>query len=169
MLVPIISVQCKLLSPSMIAESTAIPHLVLSSKLILDGNMPPTDDDKDDLLSSCRYGDLDEVQDFVKKFGQESLAEVRDANDNTILHMVCGNGHLGELPSAIHIVIFCGYALSDTCKVHYRCSRLSATHRPDISACLTKQCKVHTAPLGISQLASPDCPKTCRISRRSGD
>jgi ankyrin repeat protein len=58
--------------------------------------MAPTDDDNDDLLSSCRYGDLDDVQDFVKKFGQESLAEVRDANGNNILHMVCGNGHLGE-------------------------------------------------------------------------
>ena len=57
--------------------------------------MAPTDEDKDQLLDSCRYGDLDEVQDFVKQFGQEPLADVRDANDNSILHMVCGNGHLG--------------------------------------------------------------------------
>lgn len=59
----------------------------------------PTDDEKDDCLISCRYGDLDGVQDFVKKFGPESLASVRDDNANSILHMVCGNGHLGERPS----------------------------------------------------------------------
>lgn len=63
--------------------------------------MLPTDDDKDNVLSSCRYGDLDELQDYVKKFGPDSLAEVRDANGNSILHMVCGNGHIGELPSAV--------------------------------------------------------------------
>lgn len=55
-----------------------------------------TDDDKDDLLLSCRYGDLDEIQEFQRKFGPESLADVRDANGNSVLHMVCANGHLGE-------------------------------------------------------------------------
>lgn len=75
--------------------------------------MVPTDDEKDDLLISCRYGDLDDVQDFVNKFGQESLAAIQDDNANTILHMVCGNGHLGE-PLSVYLAKLCGYyALSD--------------------------------------------------------
>lgn len=57
---------------------------------------PPTDDDKYELLVSCRYGDLEDVQAFVKKFGASALGEARDENGNTILHMVCANGHLGE-------------------------------------------------------------------------
>jgi uncharacterized protein len=60
--------------------------------------MAPSDDDKEELLSSCRYGDLEDVQEFVRRFGPEPLGEVRDENGNTILHMVCGNGHQGEVP-----------------------------------------------------------------------
>ncbi|KAF8234426.1 hypothetical protein L208DRAFT_837317 [Tricholoma matsutake] len=66
--------------------------------------MLPTDDDKDNVLSSCRYGDLDELQDYVKKFGPDSLAEVRDANGNSILHMVCGNGHIDILDYLLPII-----------------------------------------------------------------
>ncbi|KAF8591072.1 ankyrin [Ramaria rubella] len=52
-----------------------------------------TEDDKEELLLSCRYGELDQVQHFVDKYGAGSLGEVRDENGNTILHMTCGNGH----------------------------------------------------------------------------
>jgi len=55
-----------------------------------------TDEEKDELLLSCRYGDLDDVQEFVKKYGQSALA-VRDENGNTILHMASGNGHIDIL------------------------------------------------------------------------
>lgn len=56
----------------------------------------PTSEENDDLLLSCRYGDLEEVESFVKTHGQSSLVEIRDENGNCILHMVCGNGHIGE-------------------------------------------------------------------------
>lgn len=56
----------------------------------------PTDDDKDELLLSCRYGDLEDVQQFVHNFGSDWLSEVRDEHGNTVLHMICGNGHTGE-------------------------------------------------------------------------
>ncbi|KAG1740847.1 cytoplasmic protein [Suillus paluster] len=59
--------------------------------------MLPTDDDKENLLLSCRYDDLDEIQDFVTKFGPEALSSVRDDNGNTVLHMTCGNGHIDVL------------------------------------------------------------------------
>ncbi|KAF8529842.1 cytoplasmic protein [Gautieria morchelliformis] len=50
-------------------------------------------DDKEDLLLSCRYGDLDDVQRFVGTYGSDSLDDVKDDNGNTVLHMACGNGH----------------------------------------------------------------------------
>ena len=56
----------------------------------------PSDEEKDELLQSCRYGDVQDVQEFVKKFGPASLADIRDENGNTVLHMICGNGHTGE-------------------------------------------------------------------------
>ncbi|QRV98056.1 ankyrin repeats [Ceratobasidium sp. AG-Ba] len=53
----------------------------------------PTNDDYEDLLLSCRYGDIDDVRAFVEKFGQEAVAAARDENGNTVLHMTCANGH----------------------------------------------------------------------------
>ena len=55
-----------------------------------------TDDDKDDLLLACRYGDLEDVQTFVTEHGPEILNEIRDDNGNCVLHMVCANGHIGK-------------------------------------------------------------------------
>lgn len=55
----------------------------------------PTNDDFEDLLLSCRYGDLDDVRAFVDKFGPEAVASARDENGNTVLHMTCANGHEG--------------------------------------------------------------------------
>jgi len=52
-----------------------------------------SDDDKDDLLLACRYGDLEDVQTFVTDYGSEVLNEIRDDNGNSVLHMVCANGH----------------------------------------------------------------------------
>ncbi|KAF8963628.1 cytoplasmic protein [Flammula alnicola] len=59
-----------------------------------------SDDDKDDLLLACRYGDLEDVQTFVKQHGSSSLPDIRDDNGNSILHMVCANGHLASLLAA---------------------------------------------------------------------
>ncbi|KAG9006164.1 hypothetical protein FRB94_012249 [Tulasnella sp. JGI-2019a] len=53
----------------------------------------PSNEDFEELLLSCRYGELDEVKGFVDKFGCNVAATVRDENGNTVLHMVCGNGH----------------------------------------------------------------------------
>lgn len=55
----------------------------------------PTDEEKDELLLSCRYGDLEDIQQFADKFGVESLNGVRDGSGNSVLHMVCANGHTG--------------------------------------------------------------------------
>ncbi|KAG8694587.1 hypothetical protein FRC09_009752 [Ceratobasidium sp. 395] len=68
----------------------------------------PTNDDYEDLLLSCRFGDTDDVRTFVEKFGAEAVASARDENGNTVLHMTCANGHediltylLPLLPSSI--------------------------------------------------------------------
>lgn len=59
--------------------------------------MSPTDDEKDDLLLSCRYGDIDDVRHFIDKYGQDIIGSIRDENGNCVLHMVAGNGHVGKL------------------------------------------------------------------------
>ncbi|GLB37922.1 putative ankyrin repeats (3 copies) [Lyophyllum shimeji] len=64
----------------------------------------PTDDDKEEVLLAGRYGDLDDVRGFVSKFGSGPLADIRDENDNCILHMVCGNGHLDVLEYLLPLV-----------------------------------------------------------------
>ncbi|CAE7221894.1 unnamed protein product [Rhizoctonia solani] len=53
----------------------------------------PTNDDYEDLILSCRYGDIDDVRSFVDKFGTEAVASARDENGNTVLHMISANGH----------------------------------------------------------------------------
>ncbi|KAH8110419.1 ankyrin repeat-containing domain protein [Phellopilus nigrolimitatus] len=53
----------------------------------------PLPEEKEDLLLSCRYGDLDDVRHFVEKYSVEALTDVYDDNGNTPMHMVCGNGH----------------------------------------------------------------------------
>ncbi|KAJ3004838.1 hypothetical protein NUW54_g4619 [Trametes sanguinea] len=57
----------------------------------------PTQEDLEELLLSCRYGDLEDIQQFVDKFGPDPLATARDDNGNTALHMVAGNGHTDAL------------------------------------------------------------------------
>ena len=54
-----------------------------------------SEDEKEELLLSCRYGDLDDIQAFSTSYGASSLADIRDHNKNTVLHMVSANGHLG--------------------------------------------------------------------------
>jgi hypothetical protein len=51
---------------------------------------------KEDILLSCRYGDIEDVQAFIKEFGTASLAEIRDQSGNSILHMISANGHIGK-------------------------------------------------------------------------
>lgn len=65
----------------------------------------PSDEDKEEIFLSCRYGDLDEVQAYIQKFGAESLSEIRDDNGNTVLHMISGNGHTGKPRISIDSVI----------------------------------------------------------------
>ncbi|KAI0350604.1 ankyrin [Trametes cingulata] len=57
----------------------------------------PTQEDFEELLLSCRYGDLEDIQGFVDKFGQDALATAHDDNGNTVLHMVAANGHTDAL------------------------------------------------------------------------
>lgn len=55
----------------------------------------PTEEESQEFLLSCRYGELDEVKEFVEKFGAEVVSDIRDDRGNSALHMICGNGHLG--------------------------------------------------------------------------
>ena len=60
----------------------------------------PSPEDLEDLLLIARYGELDELKSFIEKFGTKPLTDARDEDGNTVLHMVCGNGHLGAIDPA---------------------------------------------------------------------
>ncbi|KAF7328993.1 Ankyrin repeat-containing protein P16F5.05c [Mycena venus] len=66
--------------------------------------MAPTTDEQEEFLLSCRYGDLDDVKQFIDQFGVATAAEIRDDNGNTALHMLCGNGHADVLDYLLPIV-----------------------------------------------------------------
>lgn len=63
----------------------------------------PSPDDVDDIFLSCRYGDVEDIQQFVDRFGQDLLNEIRDDNGNTVLHMACANGHAGTCKFSLAI------------------------------------------------------------------
>lgn len=66
----------------------------------------PTDENKEDLLLACRYGDLEDIQQFIDTFGPDSLNDIRDDSGNTVLHMVCANGHTGVFAHKHSVSIF---------------------------------------------------------------
>ncbi|KAJ7478636.1 ankyrin repeat-containing domain protein [Mycena galericulata] len=66
--------------------------------------MAPTTDEQEEFLLSCRYGDLDDVKQFVDQFGADAAAAIRDDNGNTALHMLCGNGHSDLLDYLLPII-----------------------------------------------------------------
>lgn len=58
----------------------------------------PSEEELEEMLLCCRYGDLEELIDFVNRFGNSWLETHVDENGNSALHMATANGHLGELP-----------------------------------------------------------------------
>lgn len=78
-----------------IGISTIIPF---SADNMDDRSSPntPSHEDTEDLLLSCRYGDVDDLNSFVQRFGPGSVGDARDENGNTVLHMASANGHIGE-------------------------------------------------------------------------
>jgi hypothetical protein len=66
----------------------------------------PSEEDVEEVLLSCRFGEQDEVVSYITDFGIHSLASARDESSNTCLHMAAGNGHLGVSP-ALHVSFAC--------------------------------------------------------------
>ncbi|EMD32946.1 hypothetical protein CERSUDRAFT_118373 [Gelatoporia subvermispora B] len=64
----------------------------------------PSPDDYEELLLSCRYGDVDDIRLFVDRFGADALNSARDDSGNTVLHMVCANGHQDALEYILPLV-----------------------------------------------------------------
>ncbi|KAI0301764.1 ankyrin repeat-containing domain protein, partial [Multifurca ochricompacta] len=61
-------------------------------------------DDTEDLILSCRYGDIDDVKSFIDRFGTDFIGQVRDDHGNTLLHMASANGHTELLNILLPIV-----------------------------------------------------------------
>ncbi|EFP90773.1 hypothetical protein PGT21_013488 [Puccinia graminis f. sp. tritici] len=53
----------------------------------------PSIEELEDLILSCRYGDLEDVQEFVRRFGIAPLDDYVDEHGNSCLHMAAANGH----------------------------------------------------------------------------
>ncbi|WWC65883.1 uncharacterized protein I303_108505 [Kwoniella dejecticola CBS 10117] len=64
----------------------------------------PTTEDIEEVLLSARYGEIDELKEFVEKFGSEPLGDAIDERGNTVLHMCCGNGHVDVLNYLIPLI-----------------------------------------------------------------
>lgn len=57
----------------------------------------PSNDELDEMILCCRYGDMEELVEFVQRFGDSWLESHTDENGNGALHMATANGHLGQL------------------------------------------------------------------------
>ncbi|KAJ9125326.1 hypothetical protein QFC22_000283 [Naganishia vaughanmartiniae] len=64
----------------------------------------PTEEEVEDLLLSCRYGDLEDVKMFEEQYGADAVQNARDERGNTVLHMCCGNGHAELLEYLLSIL-----------------------------------------------------------------
>ncbi|KAI9453606.1 ankyrin [Lactarius psammicola] len=64
----------------------------------------PSLEDIEDLILSCRYGDLDDLKSFMERFGTDSVGNARDENGNTVLHMASANGHTELLDVLLPLV-----------------------------------------------------------------
>lgn len=73
--------------------------LLRAFNTVMSSTAQPTPEQVEDVLLSCRYGELEELEVFAGEFGWEAVNSARDERGNTALHMACGNGHLGELMS----------------------------------------------------------------------
>jgi len=89
------------LAPRLYLEALASPSKLQAPQTAMATTPlpPPTQEDIEELLLIARYGELDELKSFIEKFGTKPLTDARDEDGNTILHMVCGNGHLGATDS----------------------------------------------------------------------
>ena len=54
---------------------------------------PPSEDDLEDIILSARYGELNELKQFIIEFGIDALADAKDGRGNGCLHMAAANGH----------------------------------------------------------------------------
>jgi hypothetical protein len=64
---------------------------------------PVPEEEVEELLLSCRYGELEGVQAFVTAYGWDAVASARDERGSSGLHMCCGNGHTGEQLLGLHL------------------------------------------------------------------
>lgn len=55
-----------------------------------------SNEELEDLILSCRYGDLEDVRDFVGRRGVAALDDYLDEYGNSCLHMAAANGHEGQ-------------------------------------------------------------------------
>jgi len=128
----------------------------------------PSPDDTEDLLLSCRYGDLDDAKSFIDRFGTAPLGEARDENGNTILHMASANGHTGEwTPTPLFPLPSRGPYADPRKTAATRAPRLSPPTLPFLPPLRPKLRRLDGAPLGRTQRPHRRRTRARRVSRRT--
>lgn len=56
-----------------------------------------TEENVDDIIYCARAGELEDLTELTQSLVRDEVLELRDALNNTPLHMASANGHLGEL------------------------------------------------------------------------
>jgi hypothetical protein len=130
----------------------------------------PSLQDKEELLLSCRYGDLDDLKSFIQRFGTDSLAKACDQNGNTVLHMASANGHTGQFLT--NTLPPCR-----TTRDHPSCPARKSVRRPArrppprrtiLPPIRAEPRGLDSAALGSTQCAAWRCACPCRLPRWPG-
>lgn len=84
----------------------------------------PTQEQYEEFVIACRFGDLEDVEAFTKEFGFDAINDARDDRGNTALHMICANGHLGALAvlARTQMLRRCPRRAETPRVAHHRCS-----------------------------------------------
>lgn len=66
-----------------------------------DASAHSTTVEDEDVILACRYGDEEDVKEYISRFGVHAFLQCRDERGNSALHMLCANGHDGALNYSI--------------------------------------------------------------------
>lgn len=121
----------------------------------------PTPEQIEDLLLSCRYGELEEVKVFVERFGAEAVVKARDDRGNTAVHMCCGNGHVGESDRS-------SLVMNTLISMIYRRPPVLASQLARFAPDDDEREWVASSPLGHPEQPRLDSPALGGSSRRAG-
>lgn len=86
-------------------ETYLLAESIPASQMSASAQDRPTAEEEENVLLACRYGDDEDVRAFVSRFGLITFVRARDERGNSVLHMLCANGHDGTSRGILMIVL----------------------------------------------------------------